>query len=125
MTIPGNKVVKTIRALLAPLGRFSVSRHRTFLGELVFFKAVALFISEQVRLDGSALLHDSQQRTKSGQPDFNNDRGAEVSRGAQNSKEFLEANRLAPQFFTRCRALPFATVLAFISMAWRQPICCG
>ncbi len=31
-----------------------------------------------------------------------------------NSQELLEANRLAPQFFTRCRALPFATVLAFL-----------
>jgi hypothetical protein len=30
------------------------------------------------------------------------------------SQALLETNRLAPQFFTRCRALPFATVLAFL-----------
>ncbi|WP_234231566.1 hypothetical protein, partial [Pseudomonas aeruginosa] len=41
-----------------------------------------MFVSEQVRLDGSALLHGWCQRTKSGQRNFTNRRGAEVFRGA-------------------------------------------
>ena len=31
-----------------------------------------------------------------------------------NSQDLLEASRLSPRFFTRCRTLPFATVLAFL-----------
>lgn len=39
-----------------------------------------------------------------------------------NSRDLLEANRLAPQFFTRCRVLPFATVLAFLLFGVRGAV---
>ena len=41
-----------------------------------------MLVGEQVGLDGGAFLHGWRQRTKSGQSNFTNHRGAEVFRGA-------------------------------------------
>jgi hypothetical protein len=42
-----------------------------------------MLVGEQVGLDGGAFLHGWRQRTKSGQSNFTNHRGAEVFRGAR------------------------------------------
>uniref|UniRef100_UPI001B7CEA82 hypothetical protein n=1 Tax=Azoarcus taiwanensis TaxID=666964 RepID=UPI001B7CEA82 len=44
-----------------------------------------MLVGEQVGLDGGAFLHGWRQRTKSGQSNFTNHRGAEVFRGALKS----------------------------------------
>jgi hypothetical protein len=59
-----------------------------------------MLVGEQVGLDGGAFLHGWRQRTKSGQSNFTNHRGAEVFRGAL--KEYAARGILdSPEFMKR------------------------